>query len=181
MKKFALPFLLFLAALPLTSNAAKQLPQLEKDEGLAIIAIYSKGYAEKIKLDGPGFGNDQSYGPLLNAQHFEVQKLKAGKYKWEKVIEKVGESLRRTSDLSNLNLGFEIVPGKLNYIGLLMFESNGSTYSAKVLNRTSIILSIMKQDFPHYLKNYSVVNGIYPDDQYIEYFLNNSQKTTTGE
>ena len=97
------------------------------------------------------------------------------------MFEKVGESLRRTSDLSDLNLGFEIIPGKLNYIGLLMFESNGSTYSAKILNRTSIILSIMKQDFSPYLNNYSVVNGIYPDDQYVEYFLNNSQKTTTEE
>lgn len=181
MKKFTLPFLLLLATLPLLLNATEQLPHLEKDEGLAIIAIYSKGYAEKIKLDGPGFGNDQSYGPLVNAQHFEVQKLKAGKYTWDKVFEKVGESLRRTSDLSDLNLGFEIIPGKLNYIGLLMFESNGSTYSAKILNRTSIILSIMKQDFSPYLNNYSVVNGIYPDDQYVEYFLNNSQKTTTEE
>jgi len=181
MKKFTLPFLLFIATLSLALDAAEQLPQLGQDEGLAIVAIYSQGYAEKIKLNGPGFGNNQSYGPLIDAQHFDVQKLKAGKYTWDKVVEKVGESLRRTSDLSELNLSFEIIPGKLNYIGLLMFESNGSTYSAKVLNRTSIILSIMKQDFPQYIDNYPVVNGIYPDDQYVEYFLNNYQKKTTEE
>ena len=175
-KKLAFLFLLMITESSLQAIATENMPVLEKDEGLAIIAIYSKGYAEKIKLDGPGLGNDQHYGPIANAQYIDIQKLKAGKYTWDKVVEKLGDTLRKTSDLSDLNLSFEIVPGKLNYIGLLMYESNGSKYSAKILNRTSIILSIIKQDFPNYLESYNVVNGIYPDDQYIPYFLNDFKK-----
>ena len=176
----SLHILVFLLFIPITF-LSHSTETLDDDEGLAIVAIYSKGYAEKIKLDGPGFGNDHNFGPLLNSQYFEVQKLKEGVYSWDEVILKAGENLKSTSDLSHLNLEFTITPGKLNYIGLFMYESNGSTYSAKIVNRTSIVLSILKQDFPQYIDMYPLANGIYPDDQYIEFFLNGSKSISSGK
>jgi hypothetical protein len=80
-----------------------------------------------------------------------------------------------------MNLSFDIEAGKLNYTGLLMYESDNNRYSAKILNRTSIILAITKQDFPQYLKQFEVVNGIYPNDKYIEFFLNKSKPVAEGE
>jgi len=179
--KYTIIFVL-LSLLPLTTQASTDISMpLAEDEGWAIIAIYSKGYAEKIELSGSGFGNNHTFGPLDYSQEFQIVKLKAGKYSWERVIKKVGENGRQKSDFSHLDLNFEITAGNLNYVGLFMYESNGSTFSAKILNRTSIILSILKQDFPQYLKKYDVVNGIYPSDRYIDFFLNNSKAILAGE
>lgn len=157
------------------------IPILAQDEGFAIIAIYSKGYAEQIILEGEGFGNTHTFGPLNYQQHIQIVKLKAGTYKWRKVRKKVGESSTSTSLFKELDLNFEVKAGKLNYTGLLMYETNNTTFSAKILNRTSIILAITNQDFPQYLKQFSVVNGIYPNDKYIEFFLNKSKPVVEGK
>jgi len=154
-----------------TTLADNNVRALEEDEGYAIIAIYSSGYAEKIQLDGEGFGNSHDFGPLVNSQYLKPYPLKAGTYKWDRVIEKFGQGGRIEFDFDKLDLTFTIEPGKVNYVGLLMFESNGSTFKARILNRTSIILTIFKQDFPEFLKQYDVVNGIYPSDPYIPHFL----------
>ena len=173
--------LLFIYA---TLSFAQENPPIEalgQNEGYAIIAIYSKGYAEKIVLEGAGFGNTHTFGPLDYEQHFSVVKLKAGTYHWEKVHRKIGQSLTQTTRFDELDLSFNVEAGKLNYTGLLMFETDNNQSSAKILNRTSIILSITKQDFPQYLKQFSVVNGIYPNDQYIGFFLNKSKPVQQGE
>lgn len=156
------------------------IPTLDDDEGFAIIAIYSKGKAGQVILEGSGFGNVHSFGPLNYSQHFSVIKLKAGTYNWSKVSSKVDNSLKQYSKLEHLNLNFEVKAGKLNYTGLLMYETNNSSFSAKILNRTSILLAITKQDFPEYIEKFEVVNGLYPNDQYIDFFLNQS-KPVLGE
>ena len=154
------------------AQESTDIPTLEADEGFAIIAIYSKGYAEQIILEGAGLGNTHTFGPLDYEQHFSVVKLKAGTYKWRKVRRKIGEFSSSTAFFKDLDLDFEIKAGKLNYTGLLMYESDNTTFSAKILNRTSIILAITKQDFPQYLKKFDVANAIYPNDKYIEFFFN---------
>lgn len=179
--KIIILILLFIYSTLSVAQENKEMLTLAEDEGFAIIAIYSKGYAEKIVLEGAGFGNTQVFGPLDYEQHFSVVKLKAGRYNWAKVRRKIGQSLSQTSRFDDLELSFNVEAGKLNYTGLLMYETNNSTFSAKILNRTSIILSITKQDFPQYLKQFTVVNGIYPNDQYIGFFLNNSQPVKKGE
>lgn len=178
--KYSLLFLL-LSTCSLKLFAETSISSLADNEGWAIIAIYSKGYAEKIELEGSGLGNNHTFGPLNYSQEFQLIKLKEGKYNWDRVVEKIGENGRLKSNFSHLDLSFNITAGKLNYVGLFMFESNGSTFSAKILNRTSIILSILKQDYPQYLEKYPVTNGIYPNDPYIDFFLNNAKTTMAGE
>ncbi len=197
--KYLLILAVFAFSYSLQSVANDNKIELAEDEGLAIVAIYSKGYAEKIVLNGNGLGNNHEFGPLDYSQHFSVYKLKAGKYSWDKVVkniaqykkseeysseqalQKSGRNIYQTSDLEQFNLSFEISPGKLNYTGLLMFETTGSYFSAKILNRTSIILAMLKQDFPQYLKNYEIVNAIYPNDPYIPFYLNGEKAIKQGE
>lgn len=179
--KAVLVLLLAVFSTPLIANTSTVEP-LEPDEGYAIIALYSKGYTESVVLKGSGLTNKYTFGPLNNSQHFDVLKLPAGTYTWDRVFERTGSLskgnlLESYMDLESLDLTFTVQPGKLNYTGLLMIERLGSRATIKVLNRTSIILKILEQDFTQFADKYDMANGLYPDDHYIDFYLKHAEKT----
>ncbi|CAH9059458.1 hypothetical protein PSECIP111951_02075 [Pseudoalteromonas holothuriae] len=170
--------LIFISIYTFCAHSNEKITPLGDNEGYALVAIYSQGYAEKIKLDGEGFGNNHDFGPLNDTQYLKVYPLKAGEYNWSQVVDRIGENTRVTYDFDDLDLKFTIQPGKVNYIGLLMFKTTGSKFSAEILNRTSMILTIFKQQHSELFNQYQVVNGIYPNDPYISFFLNGNKGKT---
>ncbi len=176
---------LFIFILLVFSNSLlaeqKTIEPLDADEGYAIIALYSKGYTESVALKGSGLTNKYTFGPLNHSQHIEVIKMPAGRYTWDRVSERTGSLaqgnlLESYMDIADLDLSFTIEPGKLNYTGLFMLERLGSVATIRVLNRTSIILKILEQDFPQYAEKFDIVNALYPNDHYIDFYLNHTQK-----
>ena len=89
---------------------------------------------------------------------------------------KKGNLLKIYYDLSDDNLTFSVKPGVLNYTGLLMIEKLGRQLQVRQLNRASIILKILEQDHPGYIGKFDVVNGIYPNDHYIDFYLTHALK-----
>jgi len=173
---------ILLAILALFSaEAFSEIEPLGADEGYVAIALYSKGYSESIVLKGNSFGNKHTFGPLNYSQHIEVIKMPAGTYSWTEVYERTGSLkngnlLKVYYDLSDDNLTFSVKPGVLNYTGLLMIEKLGSRLQVRQLNRASIILKILEQDHPGYIGKFDVVNGIYPNDHYIDFYLTHALK-----
>ena len=173
---------ILLAILALFSaEAFSEIEPLGPDEGYVAIALYSKGYSESIVLKGNSFGNKHTFGPLNYSQHIEVIKMPAGTYSWTEVYERTGSLkngnlLKVYYDLSDDNLTFSVKPGVLNYTGLLMIEKLGSRLQVRQLNRASIILKILEQDHPGYIGKFDVVNGIYPNDHYIDFYLTHALK-----
>eukprot|EP00036_Acanthoecidae_sp_10tr_P007448 CAMPEP_0182921748 /NCGR_PEP_ID=MMETSP0105_2-20130417/4340_1 /TAXON_ID=81532 ORGANISM="Acanthoeca-like sp., Strain 10tr" /NCGR_SAMPLE_ID=MMETSP0105_2 /ASSEMBLY_ACC=CAM_ASM_000205 /LENGTH=110 /DNA_ID=CAMNT_0025059293 /DNA_START=233 /DNA_END=565 /DNA_ORIENTATION=- len=107
--------------------------------------------------------------------------MPAGTYSWTEVYERTGSRkngnlLKVYYDLSDDNLTFSVKPGVLNYTGLLMIEKLGSRLQVRQLNRASIILKILEQDHPGYIGKFDVVNSIYPNDHYIDFYLTHALK-----
>ena len=157
----------------IVSHAA--LPPLDEGEGYVIIAAYADGYAESIVLEGEGIFNTYTFGPLNNAQLIEIKKLPAGRYQWTEISEEngslaKGNKLKIEYNVSDDNLSFTVKPGVINYTGLLMIEKLGSRMRVRQLNRTSIILKILEQDHGEDIQGMTIVNGLYPNDHYIEFY-----------
>jgi hypothetical protein len=51
-----------------------------------------------------------------------------------------------------------------------MIEKLGSLMRVRQLSRTSIILKILEQDHSEDIKGMTIVNGLYPNDHYIEFY-----------
>jgi len=157
----------------IVSHAA--LPPLDEGEGYVIIAAYADGYAESIVLEGEGMFNTHTFGPLNHAQLIEIKKLPAGRYQWTEISEEngslaKGNKLKIEYNVSDDNLSFTVKPGVINYTGLLMIEKLGSRMRVRQLNRTSIILKILEQDHGEDIQGMTIVNGLYPNDHYIEFY-----------
>lgn len=145
---------------------------LGPDEGFAIIAVYSSGFSQSIHLNRRrSIKKSLQIGPLNSEQYFEVVKLKAGEYNWSTV--KLGRNRPYFAfDFSDKDLSFNIVAGKLNYTGVYVFERSGMQHAfADINDRASIVLQIMERRFPDLLAEYDVVNGLVPDDTFIEFYL----------
>jgi hypothetical protein len=153
-----------------------ELEELDKDEGLAIIAAYSYGYAEKINLKSDEWGGDNiSIGPLDNSQSYKVVKLKQGRYYWGKVTEKVGYGSYQYYDFSDKNLSFDVVPGKLNLTGVLIFERIGERASADIPDRSAIVMKMLEVSYPLLVDKYELHNALAPADPFPGFYK--QQKT----
>ena len=168
-------FVAFICPLFFCTLSHAALPSLDEGEGYVIIAAYADGYAESIVLEGEGMFNTHTFGPLNHAQLIEIKKLPAGRYQWTEIFEEngslaKGNKLKIEYNVSDDNLSFTVKPGVINYVGLLMIEKLGSRMRVRQLNRTSIILKILEQDHSEDIKGMTIVNGLYPNDHYIEFY-----------
>jgi hypothetical protein len=153
-----------------------ELEELDKDEGLAIIAAYAYGYAEKINLKSNEWGGDNiSIGPLDNSQSYKVVKLKKGRYYWGKVTEKVGYGSYKYYDFSDKNLSFDVEPGKLNLTGVLIFERKGERASADISDRSAIVMKMLEDSYPLLVDKYELHNALAPADPFPAFYK--QQKT----
>ncbi|TPV55449.1 hypothetical protein FJ444_17280 [Aestuariibacter sp. GS-14] len=151
------------------------LESLEPDEGLAAIAAYSHGVAPQITLKSERFlGGLIRIGPLFHSQHFELMKLKQGKYIWDRV--KLGWSSNGTApvytyfDFADRELNFEVNPGYLNFTGVFEFDRLGDKAGADLLDRPAIVLQSLEQQYPYLLKRLAWYNALAPDDPFLNFY-----------
>ncbi len=144
---------------------------LDDDEGLVVIAFYSFGPASSISINRLGaLTGGIEFGPVNNDEYFQVLRVKAGEYRWERIRQEFGIS-RYFYDLGHRDLTFTVEPGKLNYTGVFTFRPRGTTARSSLNDRTSIVLLILEQRYPNLLERFEIANGLVPDDRFIDYYL----------
>ncbi len=142
------------------------------DEGLAIIAFYAFGYAEKVRINRLGAATGTiEFGPVSNGEYFKVLKVKAGDYRWEKITQKFW-NMRFYFTLKHRDLSFSVAPGKLNYTGALVFDASGRYARISLNDRTAIVLTMLEQRYPDLLDRFEITNSLVPEDRFIDFYLN---------
>lgn len=156
------------------------LEDLDDDEGLVAIAAYSFGIAGEIELNRRGaLTGNLTIGPLNNEEFFEVRKLKAGEYNWEKVANRLSNDSIQIFDLSNDDLIFSVQPGVLNYTGVFVFDQSGLYGRVSLNDRAAIVLTILEQRYPELLERHNVHNGLVETDTFIDFYL--AEKRARGQ
>ena len=73
---------------------------------------------------------------------------------------------------------FEVEAGKLNYAGVFIYEMSGFNWASGTLNdRLTVVLTVMEQRFPELLEQYEVANGLFPDDRFVQFYLQEKQQS----
>lgn len=157
-----------------------EIDKLDDGEGLVVIAAYAFGYAETIKVNRLGslFGGF-TIGPLFNAQHFRVHRLRAGNYSWDEVTRSVPRG-RVFHDFSDDELVFTVEADKLNYTGVFVYDVRGEFARAEIEDRAAIVLTILEQRYPELLENYEIANGLVPEDDFIDFYLSEKRRLEAG-
>ena len=154
---------------------------MDDDEGLAIIAFYTYGNVDEITINRVGaLGGGHEFGPLLPGQHFEVVKLKAGEYEWDRVTRRMFFS-RQYMDYSDRELRFTVSPGVLNYTGAFIFRMDGNLASGSLNDRTSIVLRVLEQEYPGLIGTVEIVNGLVPEDRFIDFYFREKSALEAAE
>jgi len=142
------------------------------DEGLAIIAFYAFGYAEKVRINRLGAATGTiEFGPVTNGEYFKILKVKAGDYRWEKITQKYWNT-QFYFTLKHRDLSFSIAPGKLNYTGAFVFDASGQYARISLNDRTAIVLTMLEQRYPDLLERFEITNSLVPEDRFIDFYLN---------
>ena len=150
------------------------------DEGLAIIAFYSFGNVSEVRIDRVGaLGGGHEFGPILEGQHFEVVKLKAGTYEWDRITRQI-LFYEQYMDYSDRDLQFTVSPGVLNYTGVFIFKIDGNLVSGTLNDRTSIVLAVLEQNYPGLIERFDIVNGLVPEDRFIEFYFSEKNALEAG-
>lgn len=148
-----------------------EMETMEEDEGLAIIAFYAIGLAQEIRINRRGsiLGNVQ-FGPVTDGEYFRIMKLKAGTYFWDRISR---DTIIGTfyHDYSKRGFEFHVEPGKLNYTGVFVYDSDGQRARGSHNDRTAIVITMLEQRYPELLDRFELVNGLVPDDPFIDYYL----------
>ena len=156
------------------------LENLGTGEGLVIIAYDATQPMTYVRLNRRDtLGGNIEFAPLREGQYYRVVRAKAGNYTWDLASRDMG-NFRRNYRLSRFDFGFIVEPGKINYGGtfLLDIDSNGY-WSATLNDRITIALAMLEARYPELLNRYDIVNGVYPDDRFTEYYLR--EKQSLGE
>ncbi|MDX1507374.1 MAG: hypothetical protein R3358_03770 [Woeseiaceae bacterium] len=142
----------------------------DADEGLAIIAFKTTGYAERIRINRRGSLTGRvEFGPVSKSLHLDVLRLKAGEYNWDEVSRRVGDT-RYFHNYGDSDFTFTITPGKINYVGLFVYDVTGRMARGSLNDRPSVILPLLEEKFPELIGYFDIVNGLVPDDRYIDFY-----------
>ena len=144
---------------------------LKPDEGLVVVLFYARGYAQNVTIDRRGaVGGGIRFGPVRDGDYFRVLKVKAGKYRWHSVRNKfILGSL--TAHLKKSNYEFTVEPGKLNYTGAFVYETGVFRgYTANVMDRASVVLSLLEDRYPELLDEIEIHNALNADNRFIEFY-----------
>lgn len=145
---------------------------LAPDEGLVVISFYAYGTAQNITINRLGaIGGNIKFGPITDNEYFRVLKVKAGEYQWSQIWNLV-LWWRTSLYLKRGNFNFTVKAGKLNYTGLFIYRSSAYTGQyANIHDRLSVVLTLLEQRYPELLDTYELTNGLYPDDRFIEFYM----------
>lgn len=149
-----------------------ELEDLRDDEGLLVIAFNSTEATNFVRINRlNSLTGSIVFGPNRRGEQFRVVRAKAGNYKWEEIEQKFYNS-RRTYNLRKFDLGFTVEAGKLNYAGVFLLNvKSGGYYSATLNDRLIITLTVLEQRYPELIGQYEIANGLYPDDRFTEFYL----------
>ncbi|UAA38895.1 hypothetical protein KIH87_00510 [Paraneptunicella aestuarii] len=152
------------------------LEELDKDQGLVVIAAYAYGYAQRLQIKSKNWGGDTlDIGPITSEQWFEVVKLSKGEYYWDR-IEQIKSGDKYYWDLEDRNLSFSVQPGKINLTGAFVFEDVEGRGTFDISDRVAIILKILEDNYPLLMDKYDLVNGLVPSDPFPAFFKNQKAK-----
>ena len=142
------------------------------DEGLVVILFYARGWAQNVSINTlGGIGGRIRFGPVTNGEYFRVVKVKAGTYIWHSIWNKTWGG-RMTAHLKRSEFDFEVEAGRLNFTGAFVYKSDYSMgYSIDVIDRTSVLLSLLENRYKDLLGRVEINNGIHSDNRFIEYYL----------
>lgn len=156
--------------------------RLGPDEGLVVILLYVDGIAEQVDINRLGaIGGGIRFGPILNKDFFRVFKVKAGNYRWHSIWYKSWLG-RMTAHLRHSKSDFTVVAGKLNYSGVFIYKSERAMgYSTKVVDRTSVVLSLLESRYPELVDEFEIHNGLTSDDRFIDFYFNEKRAARSDD
>ena len=145
---------------------------LGPDEGLVIISYDATEPLTYVRINRRHtLGGNIEFSPLRAGQYYRVLKAKAGTYSWDHASRDMG-SYRRDYDLGRFDLTFTVKPGVINYAGTFQIEMDRRRYySVAVNDRLVIALHMLESRYPDLMWNYEIVNGLFPDDRFVEFYL----------
>ncbi|WP_124916932.1 hypothetical protein [Alteromonas flava] len=160
-----------------------ELEQLDSSEGLAIISAYSYGVAPKITIVGDGLLNSFKIGPLAFAEHFEIRKLQQGTYRWDRVelgfngfalqdsnINISGSTSYSFFDFTENEFEFSVMPQKLNFTGVFIFETKGKGARGDLYDRSAILVQMLETRYPYLMERYEWHNSLAPQDPFLQFY-----------
>lgn len=155
---------------------------LGPDEGLVVILFYARGYAQNININRLGaIGGSIHFGPVSKGDYFRVLKVKAGSYRWHSIWNKTWLG-RYTAYLKHGKYDFEVEAGKLNLTGAFVYTADFSRrYSINVLDRTSVVLSLLEDRYAELLTEIEIADGLHSDTRFVEFYLREKQAVQDGE
>ncbi len=153
-----------------------------RNEGLVAILFYAEGYAQDVRIDKVGtIAGGIRFGPVEDGAYFRVVKASAGTYRWHSIVNRYWNR-RLTAYLKNSSYDFRVEPGKLNYTGALIYKSEPrNRFSTNVIDRTSVVLSLLESRYPELLDTAQIVNGLNSDNRFIDFYMTEWRLAQNGD
>ncbi|XOV78654.1 MAG: hypothetical protein ACFHVJ_17205 [Aestuariibacter sp.] len=142
-----------------------ELEDLDKDEGLVLIAAYSNSYGD-LRIDGPdGFKFWMSGTPYI-----KMHKLEKGNYNFLRFQWYQSDSSFHYYDFDEDNFSFEVEAGELNLSGVFKFEELRNKGTWELYDRSSMLLEILENEFPILMRKYEWNNGVNKHNNFIDFY-----------
>ena len=153
-----------------------------ENEGLVAILFYAEGAAQQVDIDRlGGIGGGIQFGPVSNRDYFRILKVKAGRYRWHSVRNQYGW-LTSTAHMRGFKHDFTVEAGKLNYVGVLTYTGNlYDSFRTDLVDRTSVILSLIDNHYPGLLQTIELNNGLDGDNRFIEFYKRERDASLSGD
>ncbi|MFT5164413.1 MAG: hypothetical protein ACI9FJ_003014 [Alteromonadaceae bacterium] len=176
----ALSFMLLLSGCSTTVTSLKQDKDkvLLQNQGFVLLGIQTNRSLKQVEISGPQ-NIDLGAKDIKDGTNYLLVDLEAGVYTIERVLL---DSYWRTSFDDEEPWTFEVVPGKISYVGHLEIVQRGNwrrRSSTELVNRSSEALEFLADNYPNILANRTVSYGGPGQDRFFNY-LAETYSTTHG-
>lgn len=152
------------------------------NEGLVAILFYAEGEAQQVDIDRLGaIGGSIQFGPVTDRDYFRILKVKAGRYRWHSIRNRYGR-MTSTAHMRGFKYDFTVEAGKLNYVGVVTYTGNlYDVFKTNMVDRTSVILSLIDSRYPGMLQTIDLSNGLDGDNRFIEFYKRERDASQSGD
>jgi len=154
-----------------TSIKQDQDKELTNDKGYLLLGIQTNLNLKSIRIDGPQ-NIELSSKDIKEGSSYFLLDLAVGQYTLDQL--KLNRYWRREL-ADEEHWQFDVMPGKINYVGHLEVTTWGNWYpttKAELVNRSSEALEFLEEKFPNILTNRSISYGGPGQDSFFEYLAN---------